>query len=106
MLADHGDRVAVLEAGVEDDPLSHVEAVDALAERLDHAGAVCAEDPGLRHRWQPLPHPDVEVVERRSTEADKHLSRAGNRVGSLFDPDHLRAPILVDPGGEHGTILA
>jgi hypothetical protein len=96
----------VLEPGVEDDPLPHVEPVDALPERLDHAGAVCTEDPRLRHGRQPLADPDVEVVERRGTEADEHLSRAGNRIRDVLDPDDVRAAVLVDPGGEHGTILA
>jgi hypothetical protein len=46
------------------------------------------------------------VVERRGPKADEHLARAGDRVRDLLDPDHLRAAVLVDPGGEHGTILA
>ena len=92
--------------GLRTTPLPDVEAVDALPERLDHAGAVCAEDPRLRHGRQPLADPDVEVVERRGPEADEHLSRAGDRIGDLLDAEDLRAAVLVDPGGEHGTILA
>src|SRR6187200_155169 len=106
MLADHRDRVAVLEPRVEDDPLPDVEPVDALPERLDHAGAVCTQDPRLRNGRQPFADPDVEVVERRGPEADEHLARAGNRIRDFLDPDDLRATVLVDPGGEHGTILA
>ena len=54
VLADHRDRVAVLEPGVEDDPLARGEPVDAVAERLDHAGAVRAEDPGFGTDGSPL----------------------------------------------------
>ena len=106
MLPDHRDRVAVLEPGVEDDPLAHVQALDALAERLDGPRAVGTEDPRLRHRGEPFAHPDVEVVEGRRLEADEHLACAGHRIGHLLDPDHLRAAILVDARGKHGTILA
>ena len=52
MLADDRDRRAVLDAGVEDHPLSDLEAVDVVAERLDHARTVRAEDPRLRYRRQ------------------------------------------------------
>ena len=106
VLADHGNRVAVLEPGVEHDALAHVQAIDALADRLDDAGAVGAEDAGLRDGGEPPAHPDVEVVERRRAEPDEHLARAGHRVGDLLDPQHLGAAVLVDTGGEHGTILS
>jgi hypothetical protein len=46
------------------------------------------------------------VVERRGPDADEHLSRAGHRIRDFLDPDDVRAAVLVDPGGEHGTILA
>ena len=49
---------------------------DALVGAGDHAGAVGAEDVRLRRRdGQPLPDPDVEVVERRGAELDEHLAR-------------------------------
>jgi len=73
---------------------------------LDHARAVCTQDPRLRNGRQPFADPDVEVVERRGPEADEHLARARNRIRNFLDPDDFRAPVLVDPGGKHGTILA
>ena len=48
VLAD--DPRAVVEPGVEDDPVAGGEAVDAVAERGDDAGPVRAEDARLRHR--------------------------------------------------------
>ena len=55
------------------------ESVDALAERRDGSGAVGAEDARLRHGREPLPHPHVEVVERRGPQRDQHLARGGRR---------------------------
>jgi len=50
MLADHVDHaVGHLDAGVDHDPLAELETRDAVAERLDDAGAVRAEDARLRH---------------------------------------------------------
>ncbi len=106
MLADHGDRVAVLEPGVEHHALAHVEAVDALADRLDHAGAVRAEDARLRDRGKPPADPDVQVVERGGFQPDEHLARACHGVGRLLDAEDLGSTVLVDACGEHGTILA
>ena len=100
------DRVAVLEAGIEHDALAGGQPVDAVTERLDHAGAVRAEDPRLRHRGQPPAYPDVEMVERRGPETDENLARPGDGVGYLLHAEDVRAAVLVDPGREHGTILS
>ena len=78
VLAD--DVLAVVEAGVEDDLLTDVQAVDALAESLDDAGPVSPEDAWLRRRGHPHPCPDVEVVQRRSAEPDQHLARPRDGV--------------------------
>ena len=81
VLADDRDRVAVLEPRVEHDPLADREPADALAERLDDAGAVGAEDARLRHGRQALAHPDVEVVERGGVQPDER-PRPGPATGS------------------------
>ena len=98
--------MTVLHPRVDHDAVADGEAVDARPERLDDAGAVRAEDPGLRHRREPLAHPDVEVVERRRREADEHLALARLGVGHVLVPEHLGAAVLVDPDRLHGTILA
>ena len=58
-----------------------LEAVDAVPERLDDAGAVRAEDPRLRHGRKALAHPDVEVVERRDVRSRTSTS-PGPATGS------------------------
>ena len=108
VLADHVDPAAArLDAGIEDDPLARLEAAHAVAERLDHAGPVRAEDARLRHGRHPLADPDVEMVQCRSAQADEHLARSGLRVGRLLEHEHLGAPVLVDPNRAHrGTLSA
>ena len=66
VLADDADPLAVLDPGVDHDALARV-AADACA--------VGAEDARLRHRGQPLAHPEVEVVQRGGAELDQHLAR-------------------------------
>ena len=106
MLADHRDPVAMHQARVEDDALADSEAGNAVAERLDDAGPVRSEDARLRHRREALSHPDVEMVERGSAEPDEHLPGPRDGVGHLLDLHDLGAAVLVDAGGEHGTIFA
>ena len=105
VLADDGDRVAVLHAGIENDPLACLEAADPVA-RHDDAGAVRAQDPWLGDGGEALAHPDVEVVERRRMEPNEHLTRARNGIRDVLDAQDLGAPVLVDPCREHGTILS
>ena len=93
VLADHGDHVAVLETRIDDDALAGVD---------PDAGAVGAEDARLRHGGKPLPHPEVEVVERRRPQLDEHLARPGDRVGDLLVAEHLGAAVLMDPHRLHG----
>ena len=102
VLADHVDPAAArLDAGVEDDALAGLEAADAVAERLDDARAVGAEDARLRDGRQALADPDVEMVERGGAEADEHLARPGHRIGRLLEHEHLRAAVLMDPNRAH-----
>ena len=51
----------------------------SVAERLDDAGAVGAEDARLRHGGQALPRPDVEMVERGEAHPHEHLARGRAR---------------------------
>ena len=67
VLSDDRDTAVVSDAGIEDDAVPDSEALDAFAQRSDDAGSVCAEDPGLGNRGQPLPHPHVQVVQCRRT---------------------------------------
>src|SRR5581483_8086346 len=84
-----------------DDRLARLEAGDALAERLDDARAVGAEDARLAHRGQALADPDVEVVQRGGAQADEHLARPRDGVGRLLEHEHLGAAVLVDPNRTH-----
>ena len=59
MLPDHRDHGAVLETRVDDDPLAGVDS---------DAGPVGAEDARLWYRREPLPDPEIEVVERRGAQ--------------------------------------
>ena len=102
MLADHVDAAAAgLDTGVDHDAFARLEAADAFPERLDDARPVGAEDPRLRDGGQPLADPDVEVVERRSTEAHEHLTGPGLRIRRLFEHEHLGTAVLVDPNRAH-----
>jgi hypothetical protein len=102
VLADHVDPAAAdLDAGIEDDALAELQAADAVAERLDHACAVGAEDARLRHRGEPFADPDVEMVQRRGAQADEHLARPGLWIRSLLELEHLGAAVLVDPHRAH-----
>ena len=91
-----------LDAGVDHDRAARLEAVDAVAERLDDAGAVRAEDARLRHRRQALADPDVEVVQRRGAQPDEHLARGRHGIRHLLEHEHLRPAVLVDPNRLHG----
>ncbi len=92
---------ASLDAGVDDDALARLEAAHAVAERLDDAGAVGAEDARLRHRRQALPDPHVEVVQRRRAQPHEHLARGRRRIGGLFEDEDLGAAVLVDANRLH-----
>src|SRR5581483_4029331 len=81
--------------------VARLEAAHAVAERLDEAGAVGAEDARLRHRRKPLADPDVEVVERRRAHADEHLARPRDGIGRLLEHEHLRSSVLVDTDCAH-----
>ena len=97
VLADHVDRpVRSLDAGVEHDALSRLEAGHAGAERLDDARAVRAQDARLRHRRQALPDPDVEMVQRGGADPDEHLALACGGIRSLLQLQHLGAAVRVD----------
>ena len=102
MLADHVDpATARLNARVENDALTGLEACDAVTECLDDAGSVGAEDPRLRDGRQALADPDVEVVERRGAETDEHLPGIRDRVGRLLEHENLGAAVFVDPHRAH-----
>ena len=102
MLADHVDLAAArLDAGVEDDALAELEAGHAVAERLDDAGSVGAEDARFRHRRQPFSDPDVEMVQPGGAEADEHLARPGLGIRHLLEHEHLGAAVVVDPDRAH-----
>ena len=102
MLAEHRDRVPVLEAGVEHDPVADGETVDPRAERLDDPGTVRSQDPGLRHGREAHAHPHIEVVERRGCEADENLAVGRHRIGNVLVPQDVRTAVLVDSDRLHG----
>ena len=102
MLAEHRDRVPVLEAGVEHDAVADGESVDSRPERLDDPGAVRSQDPGLRHGREAHAHPHIEVVERRCCEADENLAVGRLRIGNVLVPEDVRPAVLVDPDRLHG----
>ena len=96
VLAEHVDPVGVREPRVDH---------DALPGPGDHARAVGAEDPRLRHRRRAPAQPDVEMVQRGGPQLDQHLVRARDRVWHLLVVQDLRAALLVDPDRLHGTSL-
>jgi hypothetical protein len=95
VLADDGDPIAVLEAGVDDDPTS----------RLVQPGAVGAEDPWLRHRGQPSAYPDVEMVHGRSPQLDQDVLGPGFGIGRVLVAEHFRAAVLVNAHRLHRARL-
>ena len=102
VLADHVDSPAAgLDARVEHDALAEAEARHALAERLDHPGAVGSEDARLRHGRQALADPEVEVVQRGGAEADKYLAGFGHGIRRVLEHEHVGAAVLVDPNRAH-----
>jgi hypothetical protein len=102
VLADHVDPAAArLDARIEDDALTRLEPADAFSERFHDAGAVRAEDAGLRDGRQSLADPDVEVIERRGVQTDEHLARPCDRIGSLFEHEYLGTAVVVDPDRTH-----
>ncbi len=96
MLAEHMDAVRVREARVDH---------DALARSGDHARPVRTEDPRLRHRRHAPPKPDVEVVQRGSSELDQNLPGARHRIRHLLVAQNLGAALLVDPDRLHAVRL-
>ena len=105
VLADDGYAAVLHDAGVDDDTLSGLEALDSLAESLDHACAVRAQDPRLRHGGQTLAHPYVKVVQRRSAQPDQHLSGAGDRIRHVLVAQDFRSAVLVDAYRLHARVL-
>jgi hypothetical protein len=102
VLPDHVDApVARLDPGVDDDALAGLESRHALAERLDDAGSVGAEDARLGDGRQALADPDVEMVQRRGAETDEHLALTCDRIRRLLEHQHLGAAVLVDPNRAH-----
>ncbi len=100
------DPGALVEAWIDDDLVALAEAVDALTERHDDAGAVGAEDARLRSRGEAAAQPDVQMVEARRPEPDQDLARTGDRVGRVLVAEDLGPSVLVDPDGFHCAILA
>ena len=100
------DSGPVVEAGVDHDLVALGEAVDALAEPDDDAGAVRAEDPRLRRGGKPAAQPDVEMVERGRPETDRDLAGPGLRVGRVLVAQDLRPAVLVDADRLHGAIVS
>ena len=105
VLADHVDHPTVLEPGIDHDRPAGLQPGDALAQRLDHAGAVRPEDPRLRHGGQPLSRPDVEVVQRRKPQPHEDLAGAGDRIGDVLVAQDLGAAVLMDDDRFHRTIV-
>ena len=99
------DVRAVFEAGVDDDLVAGGEPFGALADRLDDAGPVGAEDARLRRGGQALARPDVQMVEGGGPQADQDLARPGDRIVSVLVAKDLRAAVLVDAHRFHGRIL-
>ena len=104
VLADHGHAAVVHDAGVDDDALPGLEALDALAQILDDACAVRAEDPRLRHGRQALAHPHVQVIQRCGAQPDQHLAGGGRRIRDVLVAQHLGTAVLVDANRLHARV--
>jgi hypothetical protein len=82
--------------------LSRFEPGHALAERLDDSGTVGPEDAWLRHGRKTFANPNVEMVERRGSEADQDFAGAWRRVGYVFENENMGAAVLMDTNRLHG----
>ena len=71
----------------------------------ENARAVGAEDVRQPVRWrgQPLPQPDVDVVECRGAKLDDHLALAGLGIGHVLVAENLGAADLVDADRLHAA---
>ena len=105
VLADHVDDAVVLETRVDHHRLARLQAGDTCAERLDDACPVGAQDPGLRHRGEPLAGPHVEVVERGRAHPDQHLAGPRDRIRDVLVAEDLGPAVLVDDDRLHGPIV-
>ena len=68
---------------VQDHLVAHPHAVDALADSVDHAGPVRAENGRQRSLGQASGDKHVEMVERHVAEAHPHLTGSRLRLGPL-----------------------
>ena len=87
------------------DPLADAAAIDALAHRLDRAGAVAVRD-DAREGHGPGAAPGLPVgrVDARGGDADQHLARAGGGGGQLAMGQDLGPAVAVVPDGFHGSV--
>jgi hypothetical protein len=95
VLAD--DQPAVVETGVDHDPLAGIQAL---------ARAVGAEDPRLRDRGLSAADPEVDSVQGCGPEPDEYFTLRRRRIGRVLVAENLGSPVLVNPDRFHrGTIF-
>ena len=98
-------RVAAGAAG--DHPVAGHEALDLRADFRHLAGDVAPQN--LRRcdtgAVRPLPHENVQAVQRRGADADQHVVRPRPRRGQIPVGQHLRRPRLFDINGFHDARL-
>ncbi len=101
MLSDDGHTSVVEQAGIHDDAIARREPGDALADGLDDACSVRAEDSRLRDRGQALADPDVEVVHACCSKLDEHLACFWLWIRDVLIGKDLGSAVLVNSDRLH-----
>src|SRR5947209_19461832 len=82
--------------------LSGPEVGDVLADFNDFAGHVASEDVRQVNSGQSFAHPEVEVVQRASADADEDLIFTRFGIGNVFVGEDFGSTELMNANGLHG----
>ena len=105
--ARHGELGVAAEARPAHDPLADLEVLDSLADGVDVAGDLVADDAGrLRGvRVEPDAREQVGEVDAGGAHAHADLARAGLRIGTLLYPHDVGRAVLGDDERSHTRII-
>ena len=101
VLADDRDATVMRDPRIDDDAFADLEALCPFPEGSNDPGTVGTEDPRLRNRGEPLPDPDIEMVQPRGPQGDEYLTRRGLGIGDVLVPDDLGPAVFVDANSFH-----
>ena len=105
--ARHGELGVAAEARPAHDALADLEALDPLADGVDVAGDLVADNAGRLGgvRVEPDAREQVREVDPGGAHAHAHLARAGLRIGTLLHPHDVGRAVLGDDEGAHTRII-